>query len=124
MVNAVFPINFDSIVNALKSYDPASNIYFTILGTNPRVAIAFGQKWVARIGNYLTCLTIVIEKETESEVKVIAHAGLRLFTLSDYGASSDYAMEILNHLAQSLNAEPGNVIHVDYMNATKSQQLN
>ncbi|WP_243666596.1 hypothetical protein [Vulcanisaeta sp. JCM 16159] len=75
----------------IRDYDPASNVYFTVLGTNPRVAIAFGQKFFFRINHYLTCMTLVIERGSETEVRIIAHSGLQLSALSNCGTSADYA---------------------------------
>ncbi len=84
-------MGFDPVVNVIRDYDPASNVYFTVLGTNPRVAIAFGQKFFFRIGHYLACMTLVIERGSETEVRIIAHSGLQFSAFSDYGASADYA---------------------------------
>ncbi|GAB6948137.1 hypothetical protein JCM16161A_22670 [Vulcanisaeta sp. JCM 16161] len=122
-IRAVFPVGFDPVVNVIRDYDPASNVYFTVLGTNPRVAIAFGQKFFFRIGHYLACMTLVIERGSETEVRIIAHSGLQFSAFSDYGASADYALDVLDHLSKSLGVDPRDVVEVDYMDVTKSQQL-
>jgi hypothetical protein len=122
-VRAVFPANFESVVNVVRSYDPASSIYFTVLNTRPRVAVAFGQKFFFRINHYLSCMVLVIERDSETEVRIVAHSGLPLSAFSDYGASADYALDVLNHLSKSLGVSPKDVVEIDYMDVTKSQRL-
>lgn len=122
-IRAVFPAGFDSVANAVRDYDPASNVYFTVLSTSPRVAVAFGQKFFFRIGHYLSCMTLVIERDSETEVRIIAHSGLQLSALSNYGANVDYARDVLDRLSKSLGVDPRDVVEVDYMDVTKSQQL-
>jgi hypothetical protein len=122
-VRAMFPISFESVVDAVRGYDSASNIYFTVLGTSPRVAVALGQKFYFRIGHYLCCMTLVNESGSETEVRIIAHSGLQLSALTDYNASANYALDVLDHLSKSLGVNPRDVVEVDYMDVTKSQKL-
>lgn len=122
-IRAIYPVGFDAVVNAVRGYDAASNIYFATLNTSPRVAIAYGQKYFFRVGQYISCVTIVIERGSETEVRIIAHSGLRALSFGDYGASASYAREVLDNISNALNAGPRSVVEVDYMDASKSQLL-
>ncbi|ACP44709.1 hypothetical protein YG5714_0418 [Sulfolobus islandicus Y.G.57.14] len=122
-VRAVFPVSFESVVNVVRGYDSASNIYFTVLDKSPRTAVALGQKFYFRTSHYLCCMTLVIERGSETEVRIIAHSGLKLSALTDYGASANYALDVLDHLSKSLGVNPRDVVEVDYMDVTKSQLL-
>ncbi|GAB6945377.1 hypothetical protein [Vulcanisaeta sp. JCM 14467] len=122
-IRAVFSASFDAVANAVRGYDEASNIYFTVLNTSPRVAVAYGQKYFFRVGQYISCVTLVIERGSETEVRIIAHSGLKALSFGDYGASAAYAREVLGYLSNALNVSPRDVVEVDYMDVTKSQLL-
>ena len=93
------------------------------LNTSPRVAVAYGQKYFFRVGQYISCVTLVIERGSETEVRIIAHSGLKALSFGDYGASASYAREVLGYLSNALNVSPRDVVEVDYMDVTKSQLL-
>ena len=122
-IRVVLPVGFDAVANAIRGYDAASNIYFTILNTSPKVAIAYGQKYFFRVSQYISCVTIVIERGSEAEVRIIAHSGLRALSFGDYGASASYARDVLDYLSRILGVNPKDTVEVDYMDSTKSQYL-
>jgi hypothetical protein len=41
-IRALFPVVFDRVVDVLRGYKYASNIYFTVLDVKPRVAVFIG----------------------------------------------------------------------------------
>lgn len=117
-------IEFDKVVEVLERLDDASKVYITILGTKPRVAVAVGEKYFVRIGQYISAVVIAVERDSSTEVRVVAHSGLRLGAVGDYGASRSYTEDIMVKLCEALNVKPSDVAHVDYLERSKSSLLN
>ncbi len=121
---ARFPTGFDSVVNTLQSIDIASNVYYEILDSRPRIALFVGEKYFFRAKNALAATTIVIESGLGTIVKVVACGGREsIFDFFDLGASRDYARMIVKELEKRLGTEAEIVAEVDHLSSSKSGQL-
>jgi hypothetical protein len=104
----------------LLNYRHASSIYFTVLNTRLRVAIAIGQRFYPIISRLIPAFIVVIEKGDTTEVRIVAHTYPSLY---DMGVARRYAWEILNTITQGLHVKPVEVMDVDYMNSPESSSL-
>ncbi len=119
-----FPIGFDTIVNALKDVNIASNVFGEVLKTKPRVAVFIGEKYYFRAKSGLMATTIVIESSEGAIVKVIAGGGKESFIdFFDLGASKSYAHKILDELANRLRLKPIILAEVDHLDHKKAHKL-
>ena len=75
-IRALLPVGFDDVVNALHNYKHASNVYFTVLGTSPRVAVFIGGKFFVRTLGFITVVTVVIDNGSYTEVRIVTHTCL------------------------------------------------
>ncbi len=119
-----FKAPFTQVVKALESVSPASNVYLEVVETKPRVAVAVGEKYFLRAGNYLVATTIVLEGENETLVKIVASGGRRsLLDLGDLEASKDYARLVFEELARILDVEHTIISEVNYLEKSRSEAL-
>jgi hypothetical protein len=116
-------VGFDDVVNALRNYKHASNVYFTVLGTSPRVAVFIGGKFFVRTLGFITVITVVIDNGNYTEVKIVTHTNEFAFKGGDLGASKSYAFEVLKTITKDLGVSPSNVLSIDYMDSSKSTLL-
>ncbi|MEM4470446.1 MAG: hypothetical protein QXF73_06290, partial [Desulfurococcaceae archaeon] len=55
--------SFDRVISLLRPEREFSNVYIEVLNTKPGVAIAIGEKYFIRAGNYLALALIFVEEE-------------------------------------------------------------
>ena len=122
-VKVLLPVGFDYVVNALRNYKHAFNVYFTVLGTSPRVAVFIGDKFFVRTLGFITVITVVIDNGNYTEVKIVTHTNEFAFKGGDLGASKSYAFEVLKAITKDLGVSPSNVLSIDYMDSSKSTLL-
>ncbi|KUO79738.1 MAG: hypothetical protein AT718_11060 [Vulcanisaeta sp. JCHS_4] len=122
-VKVLLPVGFDDVVNALRNYKYASNVYFTVLGTSPRVAVFIGGKFFVRTLGFITVITVVIDNGNYTEVKIVTHTNEFAFKGGDLGASKSYAFKVLKAITKDLGVSPSNVLSIDYMDSSKSTLL-
>ncbi|MFP3239770.1 MAG: hypothetical protein RXQ94_01415 [Caldivirga sp.] len=122
-IRALLPVGFDYVVNALRNYKYASNVYFTVLGTSPRVAVFMGGKFFFRTLGFITVVTVVIDNGNYTEVKIVTHTNEFAFRGGDFGASKSYAFRVLKAITKGLGVSPSNVLSIDYMDSSKSTLL-
>jgi len=122
-IRALLPVGFDDVVNALRNYKHASNVYFTVLGTSPRVAVFIGGKFFVRTLGFITVVTVVIDNGSYTEVKIVTHTNEFAFRGGDFGASKSYAFRVLKAITKGLGVSPSNVLSIDYMDSSKSTLL-
>lgn len=116
--------SFDRVIDVLKPGRDFSNVYVEVLNTRPKVAIAVGEKYFFRAGNYLALTLVIIDEERSTLVKAIATGGRRgLLDLFDLGSSRDYALESITSICEFLRAECEVLREVDYLEASKSELL-
>jgi len=115
---------FDTVAQALSSLDIASNVYFEELATEPRTAVAVGEKYFLRAGNSLAATTVLVDRGSYTVVKVVA-TGARsgILDLLDFGASGSYARMIVERLAEAAGAGYEVLAEVDHMARGKSRLL-
>lgn len=102
----------------------ASNVFFEVMDSEPRIAVAIGEKYFLRAGNSLAATTLVMEIDEGTLVKVIASGGRESFLIPfDWGSSKDYARSILDALSNGLRADYRVVSEVDYLEQEKSEAL-
>ena len=119
-LRALLPVGFDAVVDVLRNDKHVSGIYFAVLNTRPRVAVAVGEEFYLMSFRRISAFIEVIEGEDATELRVITHT---YPALSDLGASRSYAWEILSAVIGRLGVRPVNVVDVDYMDSSKSSQL-
>jgi len=119
-LRALLPVGFDAVVDVLRNDKHTSGIYFAVLNTRPRVAVAVGEEFYLMSFRRISAFIVVIEGEGATELRVITHT---YPALSDLGTSKSYAWEILNAVIGRLGVRPVNVVDVDYMDSSKSSQL-
>ncbi|MFP3302825.1 MAG: hypothetical protein RXO25_03205 [Caldivirga sp.] len=122
-IRALLPVGFDDVVNALHNYKHASNVYFTVLGTSPRVAVFIGGKFFVRTLGFITVVTVVIDNGSYTEVRIVTHTNEFAFRGGDLGASKSYAFGVLKAITKGLGVSPSNVLSIDYMDSSKSTLL-
>ena len=123
-IRAFFRAGFDSVVNAVSTYEKASNVYFEILPSRPRSAVFVGEDYFIRVGNSLVAATIVTEGDGGTWVRIIAGGGREsLLWGYDWGASGRYAKNILEWIEDSLGIPAERVEIVRKMEASKSRLL-
>ncbi|MCD6368544.1 MAG: hypothetical protein J7L38_01955 [Thermoproteales archaeon] len=123
-VTARLPAAFNNVVKALELLDHASSVYLEVFETQPRMAIAVGEKYFFRAGNYLSSTTLVIEDEDHTIVKIVASGGRRgLLDLFDLGSAKDYANDILYDLCGKVGVKPETVVEVDYLDKSRSNKM-
>jgi len=116
--------SFDRVISLLRPEREFSNVYIEVLNTKPGVAIAIGEKYFIRAGNYLALALIFVEEERSTLVKAIATGGRRgPLDLFDLGSSRDYAVESITRMCEALRAECEVLREVDYLDASKSEVL-
>jgi hypothetical protein len=116
--------SFERVKDVFKPGREFSNVYFEVLKTRPRIAIAVGEKYFFRAGNYLTVTMILIEEERSTLVKAIATGGRRgLMDFFDLGSSRDYARESINNICALTRATCEVLREVEYLDASKSELL-
>jgi hypothetical protein len=75
------------------------------LGSSPRIAVAIGEKYFFRVDNYLAVTVIAIDKGDYVVLKAVATGGRKgLLSFFDYGASRDYAVEVVSSVCRALKA--------------------
>ena len=115
---------FQSVTEAVKRCDICSNVYVEVVDSTPRVAVAVGEKYFFRVGNYLAVTVVAIDRGDHVVLKVIATGGRRGFlSFFDYGASRDYALEVIDTACRALKAKCEVVAEVNYLEQPKSSQL-
>jgi len=123
-VTAKIPIGFDRVVEVLKTIDIASNVYYEVLDTEPRIAVFVGEKYFLRAGNYLSAVTIVVESPSATILRIIASGGRESFLdFFDWGSAKSYARKVLETIARKLGVEPVEVVEVNYLERKKSSRL-
>lgn len=123
-VLARFKAPFSEVVKALNDVKIASGVYLEIVETNPKVAIAVGEKYFFRSGNYSAVTSIALEDGDGTLIKVLATASRSSFWWPlDYGASRDYVYEVLDDLAQYLKITYEIVNEVHYLEKKNSSKL-
>mgnify|MGYP001772563771 CR=1 FL=1 len=124
-VVARFNVPFELVVEAVKSIGEASNVYWEVLSSNPRIALFVGEKYFFRTDNSLAATTIVIDRKEYTLVKVVATggSGRGLNALFDFGASRAYARIVLDKIARRTNAKPEVIAEVDYLDSESAQKL-
>lgn len=101
-----------------------SIVYFKVLNTKPRIAIAVGEKYFFRAGNYLTVTMILIEEESSTLIKAIATSGRRgLMDFFDLGSSRDYARKSINDICELTRATCEVLREAEYLDSSKSELL-
>ena len=123
-VLAVFRAPFDPVVRALLSLGYASNVYYEVLSTEPRVAVAVGEKLFIRAGNYLAATTVVVERGASTVVKVVV-AGSRVSPLDmlDFGAAKSYARMVVEGVEARLGVKAEVVREVPYLDRSTAKML-
>ncbi len=115
---------FDAAYAALLEIPIASNIYHEALPTEPRVAVAVGEKYVIRAGNSLSATTILVEDGPATLVKVVATGAREGFLdFFDLGSSRDYTHLVLRGLAERTGAGYEVIAEVDRLDAGKAGAL-
>lgn len=115
---------FDEIVNALRRCEICSNVYIEIFDSKPRIAVAVGEKYFFRAGNFLAVTTVVVDQNGQVVVKAVATGGRKGFLdLFDLGSSRDYAREVIERVFRVVNARYEIVREVDYLSQEKSDQM-
>jgi len=115
---------FDNVIKALEHIDIASNVYIEIFTTSPRIALAIGEKYFFRAGNYLAATTLLIEDGDTTIVKVITTGGRKgLLDLSDMGSARDYAYIIVDELSKALGKKYEIIRNIDYLDKSKSNLM-
>ncbi len=123
-VMAKFPVGFDRIVEALKNIDEASNVFWEIYNTTPRIALFFGEKYFIRAGSSLAITLLVIEASGYTVVKAFSTGGKSgLLDLTDLGASRAYINIILDKLSSIIGVKPVEYREVHRLNINKAQKL-
>jgi len=117
-------VPFDAAYAALLETDIASNIYHEVLPTEPRVAVAVGEKYFIRAGNSLAATTILLDEDSSTLVKIVA-TGARegLLDFFDLGSSRDYTRLILRRLAERTGADYEVLAEVDRLDSLKARGL-
>jgi len=120
-VLAEFDAPFERVVEALRRISDACNVFIEVVDTEPRIAVAVGEKYFFRAGNYLAATTVVLDLNGKTQVKVVATGGRKgLLDFSDLGASRDYTYIILDELAKTLGVGFRVIAEVDYLDREKS----
>jgi len=115
---------FQSVTEAVKWCDICSNVYVEVVDSTPRVAVAVGEKYFFRVDNYLAVTVVAIDRGDHVVLKVIATGGRRgLLSFFDYGASRDYAVEVVDTVCRALKAKCEVVAEVNHLEQPKSSQL-
>ncbi len=116
-----FREKFDRVFEALTSIDEASNVYVETLDTEPKTALAVGEKYFFRAENYLTVTVLLLENGDSTIVKAIA-SGSRagLFDVFDLGACKDYTHIVVNEISRILGKDFEVIGEVDYLDRSKS----
>ena len=115
---------FEEVVNALTKLDIASGIYYEVLPTSPRTAVAVGEKYFIRASNSLAAATILVEASGYTYVKVIA-TGARegILDFLDLGSSRDYARMIVEKLAEEAGSSYTILAEAHHLDAFQAQRL-
>jgi len=123
-VLAEFDVPFERVVEALRRVSDACNVFIEVVDTEPRIAVAVGEKYFFRAGNYLAATTLVLDLKGKTQVKVVATGGRRgLLDFYDLGASRDYTYIILDELAKALSVGFRVIAEVNYLDREKSGSL-
>jgi len=123
-VLAEFDVPFERVVEALRRVSDACNVFIEVVDTEPRIAVAVGEKYFFRAGNYLAATTVVLDLKGKTQVKVVATGGREgLLDFFDLGASRDYTYIILDELAKTLGVGFRVIAKVDYLDMEKSGSL-
>jgi len=123
-VLAEFDVPFERVVEALRRVSDACNVFIEVVDTEPRIAVAVGEKYFFRAGNYLAATTVVLDLKGKTQVKVVATGGRKgLLDFYDLGASRDYTYTILDELAKMLGVGFRVVAEVNYLDREKSGSL-
>jgi hypothetical protein len=123
-IRALFPVVFDRVVDVLRGYKYASNIYFTVLDVKPRVAVFIGERYSLMVEGFMTAITLVIERGDSTEVRIVTQSNNPYGSRGgDLGMSRSYAVDILDSLTSGLHVSPSGVVNVDYMDSSKSHLL-
>ncbi len=122
-IRALFPVDFNKVIDILRNYEHASNVYFTILDTKPKVAIFIGGMYSRRAQGFMTAVTLVTERGGSTEVRIVTQSHRPAVLGGDLGASRLYASDILDVIVKNLNVTPNDVVNVDYMDSSKSHLL-
>jgi len=51
-LRALLPVGFDAVVDVLRNDRYASGIYFAVLNTRPRVAVAVGERFYPHVAQW------------------------------------------------------------------------
>jgi hypothetical protein len=116
--------SFLAVVEAVKRCDICSNVYIEVVDSLPRIAVAVGEKYFFRAGNYLAVTVIAIDRGDHVVLKAVATGGRKgLLSFFDYGASRDYVAEVVNSVCRALETKCEAVAEVSYLEQSKSSQL-
>lgn len=115
---------FDRVVDVLKPDKAFSNVYVEVLNTRPRIAIAIGEKYFFRAGNYAVITLILVEENDSTIIKAVAAGSKKgLLDFTDLGVSRDYARDSINAICEFLKTTCEIVREVEYLDAFKSELL-
>ncbi|MEM4489899.1 MAG: DUF6054 family protein [Desulfurococcaceae archaeon] len=116
--------SFDRVVGTLKPGREYSNVYIEVFDTKPRVAIAIGEKFFFRAGNYASITLILIEEDNSTIIRAIA-SGSRKGPLdfTDLGVSKDYVKDSINTICELARATCEIIREVEHLDASRSELL-
>jgi hypothetical protein len=116
--------SFSAVVEAVKRCGICSNVYIEVSDSSPRVAVAVGEKYFFRVDNYLALTVIAIDRGDHVVLEAVATGGRKgLLSFFNYGASRDYAVEVVDSVRRALKAKCEAVAEVSYLEQSKSSQL-
>lgn len=114
---------FDRVIKAVEG-SSFVNVYFEIFDTVPKMAIAVGQRFFFRAGNYLTATVVFVERGAETLLKIVTCGGKQdPLDFTDLGASRTYAEDLLKTICGSLQVKCDVIRHVNQMDISKSNLL-
>ncbi len=115
---------FDTAYAALQEVDIASNIYHEALPTEPRAAVAVGEKYFIRAGNSLSATTILVDEGAATLVKIVATGAREGFLdFFDLGSSRDYTHLVLSRLAERAGADYEVIVEASRLDSSKARAL-
>ncbi len=116
---------FDKVVEALRTVEEASNIYWEIIDRGgARVAVFVGEKYFFRAKNSLALTTIVIEQPEYTILRLIATGSREsLFDFIDLRATKDYATETIEKITEKLGTKPILIAEAHHLKHKKARIL-
>ncbi len=121
---AKFPVEFSRVVEALKKIDEASNVFWEVYNTTPRVALFFGEKYYIRASSSLALAILVMEASGYTLIKAFSTGGKSgLLDFTDLGASRSYINNVIEKLTRIIGIKPIEYREVHRLDVSKASRL-